>query len=116
MEEPVQGETMIHTDDGQVIGHLPLYHRQVSTSTHLHTLVSCHDHSIPATGSRFFHASSVRQDETKEVEPASSGFKWEPIYSVPLGIAFAVPALKYEWILVNEEMQVGKVIRLFVCV
>jgi hypothetical protein len=61
-----------------------------------------------------FHASpSSRKEDTlhtevatQEIKESSGGFKWEPIYSVPLGIAFAVPALKYEWILVNEEMQV----------
>jgi hypothetical protein len=46
----------------------------------------------------------LRKEEAKEAD--AGGLKWEPIYSVPLGIAFAVPALKYEWILVNEEMQV----------
>lgn len=44
-------------------------------------------------------------ESAPEVLTASKGW-WEPIYGVPIGLAFAIPALKYEWILVNEETQV----------
>ncbi|GKZ00685.1 hypothetical protein MPSEU_001020600 [Mayamaea pseudoterrestris] len=66
--------------------------------------------SVPNANSRLFHATTLREEETKTVAVApsdASGFKWEPIYSVPLGLAFAVPALKYEWIVVNEEVQLA---------
>lgn len=32
---------------------------------------------------------------------------WDPLYSIPLGIAIAVPAIHYEWYLVNEETQLA---------
>lgn len=43
---------------------------------------------------------------TLESTPAPKEGWWNPIYGVPLGITFAVPALHYDWILVNEEMLV----------
>lgn len=55
-----------------------------------------------------FHATSRRDETAKEVattEPSGSG--WDPMYNIPLGIAFAVPAIKYEWYLVNEETQLA---------
>lgn len=56
-----------------------------------------------------FHATTKREDEVAtpapETPPAASS--WDPIYSVPLGIAFAVPAINYEWYLVNEETQLA---------
>lgn len=60
-------------------------------------------------GSQTFHATAKREDEaapvaTKSEEKASS---WDPIYAVPLGIAFAVPAINYEWYIVNEETQLA---------
>lgn len=58
-----------------------------------------------------YHASSKREDETAPAptkkEEAEGGFKWEPIYAVPLGVCLAVPALNYEWYLVNEETQLA---------
>lgn len=63
---------------------------------------------IPCTSTVHFHATAKCQDEKKSsdaVEP-KKGF-WEPMYSVPLGIAFAVPAIHYEWYLVNEETQLA---------
>jgi hypothetical protein len=41
---------------------------------------------------------------SKPEEPEGS---WDPLYSIPLGIAFAVPAINYEWYLVNEETQLA---------
>jgi Mitochondrial ATP synthase B chain precursor (ATP-synt_B) len=63
-------------------------------------------------GSQTFHATTKREDEAAPVaaakhpaEESSSG--WDPIYAVPLGIAFAVPAINYEWYIVNEETQLA---------
>lgn len=58
-----------------------------------------------------FHVSSKREEEAKTAtppaatEPAKSS--WDPIYAVPLGIAFAVPAVHYEWYLFTEETQLA---------
>lgn len=74
--------------------------------------------SLPsgAVQQHFFHASPKRDDsdeKKKEVAPSAVTLEstpapkegwWNPIYGVPLGITFAVPALHYDWILVNEEM------------
>ena len=52
-----------------------------------------------------FHASLPRaKEEETAPEPKSSSF--DPLYALPLGIAAAVPAIHYEWYLVNEETQV----------
>lgn len=64
---------------------------------------------IPAATSQF-HATVKRDEEavaTKEDAPVAKTSNWDPIYSVPLGIAFAVPAINYEWYLVNEETQLA---------
>jgi len=53
-----------------------------------------------------FHASAKREDEAKPAPTEGGGGWWDPAYAIPLGIAFAVPALNYEWYLVNEETQV----------
>lgn len=45
------------------------------------------------------------------MEPPKSS--WEPIYAVPLGIAFAVPAVHYEWYLFNEETQLAACMIMF---
>ena len=56
-----------------------------------------------------FHASLPRaKEEEATPEPKSSSF--DPIYALPVGIALAVPAINYEWYLVNEETQVGFVL------
>jgi hypothetical protein len=56
-----------------------------------------------------FHASAKREEDAKAT-PApveeKKGF-WDPSYSIPLGIALAVPVLKYEWYIVNEETQLA---------
>lgn len=55
-----------------------------------------------------FHATSRRDETVKDVaKPETSGSSWDPMYSIPLGIAFAVPAIHYEWYLVNEETQLA---------
>lgn len=45
------------------------------------------------------------------MEPPKSS--WDPIYAVPIGIAFAVPAVSYEWYLVNEETQLAACMIMF---
>jgi Mitochondrial ATP synthase B chain precursor (ATP-synt_B) len=55
--------------------------------------------------------SSKREEEAKPATPPAvtepaKGW-WDPIYAVPLGIAFAVPAVHYEWYLVTEETQLA---------
>jgi len=53
-----------------------------------------------------FHASSKREEEAKPAATEDKGvFGWDPLYSLPLGVALAVPAIHYEWYLVNEETQ-----------
>jgi hypothetical protein len=56
-----------------------------------------------------FHASARREDDVKEAAPVKKGglfgtglSEW---FALPLGLAAAVPALKYEWYVVNEETQ-----------
>uniref|UniRef100_A0A7S3LAT6 ATP synthase subunit b n=1 Tax=Amphora coffeiformis TaxID=265554 RepID=A0A7S3LAT6_9STRA len=51
-----------------------------------------------------FHASLPRAKEEEAVPEAKSS-SWDPLYALPLGIALAVPAIQYEWYLVNEETQ-----------
>ena len=53
-----------------------------------------------------FHASARREEEAKAAEEPPKSL-WEPIYSIPVGITLAVPALHYEWYLVNEETQLA---------
>jgi len=55
-----------------------------------------------------FHASVKREEEAKPVVAEEKGvLSWDPLYSIPLGIAVAVPAIHYEWYLVNEETQLA---------
>lgn len=56
-----------------------------------------------------YHASRKREDETNPADAGKTEEKgfWDPVYSIPVGIAFAVPALQYEWILINEETQLA---------
>jgi Mitochondrial ATP synthase B chain precursor (ATP-synt_B) len=59
-----------------------------------------------------FHVSSKREEEAKPATPPPAAAEpvkgwWDPIYAVPLGIAFAVPAVHYEWYLVTEETQLA---------
>lgn len=55
-----------------------------------------------------FHASSRKEDESKAVEPAKGGLFGTGInewYALPVGLVAAVPLLKFEWLVVNEETQ-----------
>lgn len=62
-----------------------------------------------------FHASAKKEDEAKAVaEPPQSkgglfGTGWSEWYALPVGITFAVPILKFEWYVVNEETQLAAV-------
>jgi hypothetical protein len=59
-----------------------------------------------------FHASSKKEDSdsaaapSQQAAPAKKGW-WDPIYAIPLGITLAVPAIKYEWYIINEETLVS---------
>jgi len=64
---------------------------------------------------QFYHSSRKQEDEaaaaSKAVDKKEGGDEsgksfWDPVYAIPLGITVAVPALHYEWVLVNEETQV----------
>ena len=53
-----------------------------------------------------FHASAKREEEATPAPVEEKGIMaWNSLYSIPIGIAFAVPAIHYEWYLVNEETQ-----------
>ena len=53
-----------------------------------------------------FHASAKREEEAKAAPVEEKGvLSWNSVYSIPLGIAVAVPVINYEWYLVNEETQ-----------
>jgi hypothetical protein len=45
-------------------------------------------------------------DDGKNMPAKASGW-WDPLYAVPIGITFAIPAIHYEWYLINEETQVS---------
>jgi len=60
-----------------------------------------------------FHASAPREEESKEVEPVSKGglfgtglSEW---FALPIGITAAVPMIKFDWYVVNEETQLAAV-------
>ena len=55
-----------------------------------------------------FHASLPTSKEEEAAPVATSSGLWDPLYALPLGIALAVPAIHYEWYLVNEETQVNE--------
>jgi hypothetical protein len=54
-----------------------------------------------------------RKEEVAAVEEKKSSF--DSLYALPLGIAVAIPAIHYEWYLVNEETQVCEDCVLGVC-
>jgi hypothetical protein len=56
-----------------------------------------------------FHASPRQEEEAKTVEPVKKGglfgtglSEW---FALPVGVAAAVPIIKYEWYVINEETQ-----------
>lgn len=64
---------------------------------------------------RLFHASGRREDEAKPVEGAEVAKEgmWNNLYAIPLGFTFAIPALHFEWFVINEETQLAGVFMLF---
>jgi Mitochondrial ATP synthase B chain precursor (ATP-synt_B) len=73
-----------------------------------------------------FHVSTKREEDavtkatsatpsttTTATEAATPPSSWHPIYAVPLGIAFAVPVVQYEWYLFNEETQLAACMIMF---
>jgi translation initiation factor 2 beta subunit (eIF-2beta)/eIF-5 len=61
-----------------------------------------------------FHASSKRDEEATPVEPVVEkgglfGTGLSEWYALPIGITLAVPALKLDWYVVNEETQLAAV-------
>ena len=56
-----------------------------------------------------FHASARREEEANAsvVVPESSVNVSKAWYALPIGIAAAVPALRFEWYIVNEETQLA---------
>jgi len=85
--------------------------RIASTSIAKRAVVSS-THGVPSMGPQLaFHASSRREEEVKavEVEPVNKGglfgtglSEW---FALPVGLAAAVPMIKYEWYVINEETQ-----------
>lgn len=81
--------------------------------------VKCHFPSVAS-----FHASGVRKEEEKtavvaaepEKEPTMMPGWWDPAYTIPVAFTFAIPALQYQWITINEETQLAGVIMGFVAV
>lgn len=55
---------------------------------------------------------SFRQDEVQEFPPSKRGLfgtDFSEWYALPIGIAAAIPAIKFEWYVVNEETQLAAV-------
>lgn len=60
-----------------------------------------------------FHASSKREEEAKTPAPVSKGglfgtglSEW---YALPIGLTAAVPIIKFDWYVINEETQLAAV-------
>jgi len=70
-----------------------------------------------------FHASAKRDEEAKEATPASSaptfdkgglfGTGINEWFALPVGVAAAVPLIKFDWYVVNEETQLAAVFLAF---
>lgn len=72
---------------------------------HFHTMLADPKHSgsrLAAPTSSSFHHSAPRLQEEKET-PAPEAKGWSPLYAIPVGVAFAVPILEFNWYNVNEE-------------
>jgi len=59
-----------------------------------------------------FHASARREEEVKpvdsEVVEADKGW-WDNVYMIPIGFTLAIPAIHFDWLIVNEETQLAGV-------
>jgi len=62
-----------------------------------------------------FHATSKKEEEAKEVAAVTKsdgglfGTGLSPWFALPVGMAAAVPAIKFDWYIVNEETQLAAV-------
>ena len=61
-----------------------------------------------------FHYSARREEEAKDATSSEvaekggfMGTGLSHLYAIPVGVAFAVPVIEFEWYLVNEETLVG---------
>ena len=55
-----------------------------------------------------FHASSKREEENKPAEVSKGGLfgtGYSEWYALPVGLVAAVPAIKFDWYIINEETQ-----------
>jgi hypothetical protein len=56
-----------------------------------------------------FHSTARREEEVKGEKPAAAGDDGfmgtglSHLYAIPIGVAFAVPAIEFEWFVFNEE-------------
>ena len=58
-----------------------------------------------------FHSSTRREEDAAKSETSSEladkggfmGTGFSHLYAIPVGVAFAVPILEFEWFIVNEE-------------
>jgi hypothetical protein len=64
----------------------------------------------PASQQLFgFHSTARREEEAKEEKPVTAGDDGfmgtglSHLYAIPIGVAFAVPAIEFEWFVFNEE-------------
>jgi len=62
-----------------------------------------------------FHASAPREEESKTIEVSSNskgglfGTGLSEWFAVPIGMAAAVPMIKFDWLVINEEFQLSAV-------
>jgi hypothetical protein len=66
-----------------------------------------------------FHASSRKEEDNKAIEPSKGGLfgtGLDKMYALPIAITAAVPLLKYELLVINEETQLAAVFCAFCAV
>ena len=83
---------------------------------YLHTVSICSAPACHAPHVLSFHTSSRREEEASETAPAAPASKgglfgtglseW---FALPIGITAAVPIIKFDWYVVNEETQLAAV-------
>jgi hypothetical protein len=82
--------------------------------THCPSLISLSNHRAAAPRAMAFHASAPRDEEAKETAPVESkgglfGTGLSEWFALPIGITAAVPILKMDLYVVNEETQLAAV-------
>lgn len=83
---------------------------RVASSSVARRAVLSSSRGVRAAGPHFgFHSSAPREEESKPMEPTKKGGlfgtgvnEW---YALPVGLAAAIPMIKFEWYVVNEETQ-----------